>query len=102
MNALDSSDESTKRGLPPFGVRNSQSISNNLKTKAIVEGFVNKPIYTYLYLPNQWLDDLSPKTCKYVYDSDRKYEYMDESYSDILYLRDKLAGPISKSFDIPR
>jgi len=79
-------------------MRRYKEISAGLKKYAIVKGFVNKPIHLFLYKPDQWEDDLSPKTCPYVKTMNSRYWDLDSSYTDYLYLRDRLAEPIAKDF----
>ena len=52
-----------KRGMPPFNVRNAKQIENTLEDNAIVEGFVQIPIYTYMQFVYQ--DDLGYGSCPY-------------------------------------
>ena len=71
-----------------------------MKENAIVNGFVNKPIYLYINKYNQTEDHMSRKTCPYIKKMNNIYWDDDDSYTGYLYLKDFLADPIAKDFNV--
>jgi len=61
--------EDGKNGSPAFKIRRAQTINKDLGLEAIVEGYVNFPIHTYIeydLTENQWDNDLDPHSCPIV------------------------------------
>jgi len=90
----------SKRGMPPMKVRNATHIDSELGYNAIVFGYVNFPIYTYIEtdLPKpEWQDDLNVASCPLV-DKVGRERGGDDVYSDLLHLREELSEPLAKEF----
>ena len=60
---------SSSRGTPPFNIRAQAEIEASLKDKAIVDGFVDIPIKTYIQKGN-WQDGVASETCQFAQDVD--------------------------------
>lgn len=79
----------------PFNIRRTKQINKNLKTKAIVDGFISFPIYTYLEedrsITPSWDDDLPRYNCPYVMETLHHKSPLDSSYKNSLYLKNALA-----------
>ena len=58
------------KAMPPIKIRNSQSLNNDLGKKAIIDGYVAIPVYTYRHGVH---DDVNYHNCKYLEDSKRYY-----------------------------
>ena len=81
-------------------VRNATHIDSELGYNAIVFGYVNFPIYTYIEtdLPKpEWQDDLNVASCPLV-DKVGRERGGDDVYSDLLHLREELSEPLAKEF----
>ena len=90
---------SNKNGkLPPFGIRNAAKIEESLGLNAIIPGFVQIPIATYM--DNVWEDDLYYGSCQYAATTDNERFPEDSTYTEELYLRDDLRYQYQKEFGL--
>ena len=87
------------RGLPLFNVRRSIEIQDSLGHQAIVDGFVNQPIHTFIDHP-VWDDNLAMESCKYVYEINGGLWKNDTTYTDVMYLRDDLKAQYQIEFSL--
>ena len=90
------------RGTVPFLTRKAKDIKITLDQDAIVDGFLNFPIYTFLEygIPEpQWGDDLNVGSCQYVSKDAAVRGSEDSTYSDLLHIRDEMADDIALEFD---
>lgn len=87
--------------MPDFKVRKAHEINQSLKKKAIVDGFVNFPIYTYLEDSEtgpEWADDLAQSSCPFVSGTNNKRDSNDYAYDDLQYLKKKIAPAFYNDF----
>mmetsp|Transcript_16335 Transcript_16335/g.27633 ORF Transcript_16335/g.27633 Transcript_16335/m.27633 type:complete len:385 (-) Transcript_16335:45-1199(-) len=90
---------SNKRGMPAFNLRRASSIISSLGDQAIVDGFINKPIYTYIE-PGEWIDLISSDSCSFVVDVDMAREKVDSTYEHVLYLRDDMKALYGELYNL--
>jgi len=80
--------------MPGFKIRRAETINKDLGLKAIVDGYVNFPIHTYIetdYTPDHWDNDLNPDDCPMVKNITRERYPKESSYAGLLDLREKMA-----------
>lgn len=87
--------------MPEFKIRKAKEINSSLKKKAIADGFVKFPIYTYLENDEtgpQWTDDLAQASCPFVSQTNNKRDFNDTAYGDLQYLKKKIAPAFYNDF----
>lgn len=91
------------RGTVPFKTRKAKDIKITLGQDAIIDGFINFPIYTFIQYgldAPQWGDDLNVGSCQYV-QKDADVRGQEEStYADLLHIRDDMADDIAVEFGV--
>tara|TARA_B110000285_G_scaffold220590_1_gene272539 strand:- start:35 stop:577 length:543 start_codon:yes stop_codon:yes gene_type:complete len=87
------------RGMPKMNIRNAQQIIENLGQRAIVDGFINHPIHTFMQSPI-WEDDLAMETCIYAYIVNGGLWKNDTTYESVMYLRDDLRSQYKEEFNL--
>lgn len=83
--------EVSKRGLPPFSVRNNLQICGELGQNAVPNGFVTVPIYNVI--DPTWVDDLVKGGCAYVSKVESAQIVDDLFWNSSLFTRTELADP---------
>ena len=91
--------KSSGRGLPKMQIRNAQSIIDELGQQAILNGFINHAIHTFIEHPI-WEDDLAMESCKYSAEVNDGLWKNDTTYESVMYLRDDLKSQYQKEFDL--
>jgi len=87
-----------KRGLPQFKCRNSDKINEDLGQLAIVDGFVEKAIHTYI--ETEWVDNVNTYTCNFAAKVDGGRYQNDSTYADVMYLKDSLKNDYAETFGL--
>lgn len=71
----------------------------SLGQRALIDGFINHPIHTYMENPI-WEDDLAMETCNYARIINDGLWKNDTTYTDVMYLRDDLKSQYRKEFNL--
>ena len=82
----------------PFKVRNSTKVAESLGPKAIINGFIPVPVYTFKDATlNTENDDLSGEACDFLASSETYMKKLDQYYEPHLELIDRLKEPIGQA-----
>jgi len=85
--------------MPGFKIRRAETINKDLGLKAIVDGYVNFPIHTYIendYTPLHWDNDMATGSCPLVSKITGERYPKESSYDGLIDLRDKMAEPFAE------
>lgn len=80
-------------------MRRAKQLDQELENKAIVDGFISKPIYTYIQQSIRWEDELGG--CQYASEVDQRRGDEDSTYMDLLFTKESLIKPYSLNFGVP-
>lgn len=69
-----------------------------LKTRAIVDGFINIPIK--VHVSQTWTDDLTTASCPFVEDVYNQRKPSDFAYEDVMYIKDTMAPFYAEVFNV--
>lgn len=86
-------------GMPAFKVRHAKEINQSLKRKAITDGYIMFPIYSFIENgETEWTDDLPQSSCPFVVQTNHKRNKNDYGYQDLQYLKKKIAPAFYADF----
>ena len=84
--------------MPPFNITNKDKINKQLNSSAIVDGFINIPVYNQMN-ESKWSNKLNDYSCKYVHDYYANYKN-DSNYGKDMWLKDLMKDSYAIEFNL--
>ena len=86
----------------PFKVRRAIRIDYELDDKAIVDGFIGVPVYTFSAHPDKMIesDSLDTVACNYAAEAEKYYSKLDSSYGEHIELVKRLNESVSNALNL--